>query len=258
MIVAQNIVITIQPNINIHDVLLNCESCTSAVIKYVKCLYQSVAAVVFAQVDLALQDFLCHAHGLEGSVEFQLDTQRPVVCVGFPCDRQGPGASWGLKCNTLLESISWRETKTSVYMRCSTKRYNQMSVSQILYIITTLAYIHQRFKTRWQKLYIVILLKAYFVIFQVWAMVEFWVWCVGFVWFQLLDGETLILTCHPDTLSLVSFIPCFQLAGPGTVEDLAAAATCSQLHGHRATTLIAELNHWFPEKRLTQLETGSC
>lgn len=50
----------------------------------------------------------------------------------------------------------------------------------------------------------------------------------------------------------MSFTPCFQFAGPGAVEDVVAAATRSQLHRHRATTVVAELKHWFPKKRFTQ------
>lgn len=74
--------------------------------KHVKYLYPSVAAVVFLQVDLALQDLLGHAQGFGGSLGFQLDTQGPGDCFGFQHDIQGPGASLGFKHNTLLEAFS--------------------------------------------------------------------------------------------------------------------------------------------------------
>ncbi|KAM8875555.1 WD repeat-containing protein on Y chromosome-like isoform 1-T1 [Spinachia spinachia] len=43
--------------------------------------------------------------------------------------------------------------------------------------------------------------------------------------------------------------------GLGAVEDPEAAATQSHLHEHQATTLKAELKHWFPNKISTQMET---
>lgn len=107
------------------------------------------------------------------------------------------------------------------------------------------------------KVHIVILLKAYSVVFLSISApgVGF---CLALLLFGL-DGKVLIPTWHPDTLVLVSFVPCLQLAVPGAVEDLAAAATSGQLHGHRATAVIAELQHWLPEKRFTHIElkTGS-
>lgn len=63
-------------------------------------------------------------------------------------------------------------------------------------------------------------------------------------------GKVLIPTWHPDTLFLVSFVPCFQFTGPGAVGDLVAAATRSQLHRHRATAVIAEVKQWFPKRRI--------
>ena len=48
----------------------------------------------------------------------------------------------------------------------------------------------------------------------------------------------------------MAFVPGLQLAGPGAVEDLTAAAAGRQLHDHGATTAIAEFKHWFPIKRI--------
>ncbi len=51
----------------------------------------------------------------------------------------------------------------------------------------------------------------------------------------------------------MSFIPGSQLACAGAVEYLVAATTRSQLHEHRATAVIAELEDWFPKTGFTEL-----
>lgn len=52
----------------------------------------------------------------------------------------------------------------------------------------------------------------------------------------------------------MSFIPRFQHAGPGTVVDLVAAATRSQIRRQRAAAVVAEPKHWFPKTTCTDLD----